>query len=364
MGTHPIYRAGGAERQLHLIGKYLVKKKVDVHYFINKIFPNQKKDMIIDGIHIHTIGILLQRNAIRKNLFQFLNATDIPFFLKNYFNLDFDVYQLRAGDIRTGIWAFFTKTLKKKVFVFTAAHIWDCYPSNRWNNISERIYRYGLQNADKVVVLAKYMKKLIDKNYNINSLVIKSGHNIPPNENFNKEKPPLILWISRLTDWKRPELFLKLFNELKNLDAKFLLIGSGNYKKKEILNYSKKYHNFYFIPGVEQGKDNFYYEKASILVNTSTVEGFPNSFIQAWMYKTPVITLDVDPDCVVCKYKLGVHTKGNFDKLVDSVKEFIENTENFRKIRENCRIYAKKNHDINKTAEQYYKLYKILINNK
>ena len=39
--SHPKYSAGGAERQMELIGRHLIDKQVEVHYYINRIHKNQ-----------------------------------------------------------------------------------------------------------------------------------------------------------------------------------------------------------------------------------------------------------------------------------------------------------------------------------
>ena len=43
--------------------------------------------------------------------------------------------------------------------------------------------------------------------------------------------------------------------------------------------------------------------KSKILINTSSFEGFPNTFVQAWANGVPVISLKVDPDNIIKKKK-------------------------------------------------------------
>ena len=361
--VHPINGAGGAQRQMFLIGRELLKKNVEFHYFTRKHSKNQKKQEIIDGIKVHTLGTIINTSprTIKEKIHNLFNSYDLPIFFNHFRKLNFDVYHLRGASTIIGIWAFFAKFIKHKKFVYTISSITYCIPGSlNFSPLNYKIFEYGIKKADIVITLAEYMKKALYNNYGITSVVIKSGHPIPKGP-FKKDKTPMILWISRIYDEKRPEIFLQIAEDLKNLDVTFLLIGPGSYKKGEILALSKKQKNFSFIDGVPSGKDNEYYERASLFINTSTHEGYPNSFIQSWLRETPVVSLDVDPDCDICKNGLGYHAKGDLKKLINEIKKLIENPSELKEMGIWCRKYAINNHNIEKTAEQHYKLYKMIL---
>lgn len=366
MMRHPSFSVGGAERQMELIGTELSKKNVDFHYISDKLFKYQKKLEIINGIKVHFIGLDKNRlnyrfRSVREIFRSIIYAFDFILFVKYFRMLNSEVYHLRCATNIVGTWAFFAKIIKQKKFIFTLAHIKNCIPgSYQWSSFTNKIYEYGLKRADIVIALAEYMKNALYQNYGVKSVVIKSGHPVP-NGPFKKDDPPTILWIARPNDVKRPELFLKIVRELKGINAHFILIAPGEEMKEEFKKLAREYKNFTHIYYVLPGKDIHYYERASLLVNTSIQEGYPNSYIQAWLHETPVIALDVDPDCDICKYGLGFHAKGNFNDLIDRIKELIENPDRLKEIGERCRKYAMKNHDIKKTAEQYYKLYKWVL---
>lgn len=363
---HPRNTIGGPQKQMILIGEELIKKNIDFHYIVNKKNKIQKKFEIINGIKVHALGNSIDSSPtkIRKRILNTIYALDLLLFFKYFRKLNFDIYHLRGRSGLSGVWAFFTKTIKRKKFIFTIASILDCIPRSNQYTISNKwfykIYKYGLKKADVVICLADYLKRALFRIHGIKSIVIKSGHPIPKGP-FKKDYPPTILWMASLIEGKKPELFLKIAEKLNKLNVNFLLIGPDEYMKQKVINLSEEQKNFSFIPGVPSDKDNYFFEKASLFVCTSVFEGFPNTYIQAWLHETPVFSLHIDPDCVICKEGLGYHAKGNINDLINKIEELIKNPSKLRMMGKKCRDYAIKNHDIQKTAEKHYKLYKLLL---
>lgn len=103
------------------------------------------------------------------------------------------------------------------------------------------------------------------------------------------------------------------------------------------------------MPHHEIGK---FFERAAVFVNTSRVEGFPNTFLQSWANYTPVVSLNVDPDSIIQRKKLGFCSKA-FKQLVSDVNTLLENDKLRERMGKNARIYFENEHDIRKTTRLY-----------
>ena len=219
-----------------------------------------------------------------------------------------------------------------------------------------RHYKLDIKLADVILVQSEFQKLMLMKNFNRNGILIRNFFPISKRENPKKPSVPIVLWVGAMAYIKRPWLFLKLAKKIPN--GRFWMIGGiGNGKLygfiKEV---SKKIPNLNFLGYVPFYEIDEYFKKASILVNTSEFEGYPNAFIQAWMHYTPVVSLNADPDEVICKCRLGFHTR-TFEQMVQDVKNLTENKELRERIGRNCRSYVEKKFDYNKIVHQYIKVF-------
>lgn len=215
-----------------------------------------------------------------------------------------------------------------------------------------------IKYADVIITQNEYEKEMLKKNFDKEGMIIKMPFPLTEQEMPEKAKPPIILWVGAMAEVKQPELFAMLAEEIPW--ARFQMIGghyAGNQKiYDEIKESSKRILNLEFLGVIPFNKINEYFSQASILVNTSMFEGFPHAFIQAWMNYTPVVSLNADPDELICEKGLGFHSK-TFYHLVQDVKTLLSKEWLRKEMGENGRRYVEKEHDINNIIEQYIDLF-------
>lgn len=208
--------------------------------------------------------------------------------------------------------------------------------------------------ADTIIVQSQYQKDLLKKNFDKDGFLIKMPFPLTEQEMPKKANPPIVLWVGSMSAVKQPELFVKLAEAIP--EARFQMIGghaaSDQKLYSRIKESSKRILNFESLGVIPFNEINEYFSQASILVNTSMFEGFPNSFIQAWMNYTPVVSLNADPDEIISRYKMGFHSK-TFSQLVEDVRLLLGDEHLHREMGENGRRYVEKEHDITKIVGEY-----------
>jgi len=267
----------------------------------------------------------------------------------------------------TGMAAWYAKRKTGKM-VFNMANVRDPRKNKvAWNRmfffnyITEHLGRYGIENADEIVAQTHDQRKVLKQFFRRDCVVIRNGHPIPEPP-FEKTHPPLVLWVSNVKPIKRLELFLDLARELKDTPARFVYVGRPadnklNTVSEEKLNNSG---NVEYLGELSYEKTNELIAEASVLVNTSVSEGFPNTFIQAWLRETPVVSLDVDPYNLLEAEGIG-YRSGSFEKLASDVKALLKDEEKRRLIGKKARQYAIENHDITRIGKSYLDLFERLL---
>jgi len=164
----------------------------------------------------------------------------------------------------------------------------------------------------------------------------------------------MLLWVGTIRSIKQPELFLDIAKNLPQY--KFMMIGGSTNSELELYNKiqkkSKSLSNLSFLGFIPHNKIQNYYFQSTIFVNTSLVEGFPYTFVEAWNNSIPVISLNIDPDEIICKNKLGFHSK-TFQQMILDIKCLLDNDNLRNGMVMNARKYIKENHDLKKITNQF-----------
>ena len=344
---------GGAEVQLYLLSKEFIKEK---NLNVNVITGNYKinKNQIELFSNIKIFKIL----PIKSTIFNYLKATVILFL--TLIRMAPDVVIQRGGDIITGFSAFYCKLFKKKL-IFSIAHKNDVIKRGK-PTYKKFFYIFGLINADFIIAQNNDQISLLEnwRNRKIkNIMVINSGYKI---QNLENDKKKFILWVARAEKWKRPEFFLKLAKNFPN-QAFIMICNKGADKNywKTIYKSASKITNLKFLEFIPFHMVNQYFKESKIFINTSINEGFPNTFIQAAKNKTPIISLSVNPDNILIKYKIGYFCDNSFKKMDYYLKSLLRNKDLYESYSTNAFIYAIENHNMDKTIVKWINLFKKIL---
>lgn len=347
LGIYPIFNDtcrhtfGGAEVQLYHIGRKLKENPLfEVTIFVGDF--DQPQVEYYDGIRL----IKTVRADSPHSLFlQFIRAVKLFHCLLKY---DVDLFIQRTASLGTGLIAFICKLFRKK-FIYMIAHDWDCNRlfEKQNNFIVRQVYRYGLKNAHSIIAQSDLQKQLLLDNYHLPAKTLPSMY---PIRDLKKSDRKYYLWIARGEPWKQPEIFFELAD--LNPDRDFLMVCTKALGKDDYYEDIKKMAaargNVQFFEFVPLLKIQDVFSRAILFINTSKYEGFPNTFIQAGMTKTPILSLNVDPDNFIVKKKCGFFCENDKAKMQTFLKEAYINQTALSDYGENLYSYIKDRHDIEK----------------
>lgn len=211
----------------------------------------------------------------------------------------------------------------------------------------KKLYRKGIKKMKYIVAQNEEQKKLVLENYGEKKCIIIP--NIwPANNNNTNDKDIDFLWVSNFRELKRPDWFIRLAKE--NPQYKFTMVGGNANKilfeacKKE----AEKIPNLEFLGGKPFNEVNEIFTHARCFICTSTMEGFPNTFLQAWSNDIPVLSTFAPSD-LIQKHNLGKlvteyeEMNVNIPKILDgknynekqkSIKEYFANAHSPEKMYE------------------------------
>ena len=282
-----IQLVGGAELQQSILARALVR----AGYRVSMICMDfgQPQDALIDGIRV--------RKSHRPNAglpgLRFLWPR-LSAMWRAMRAVDADVYYQRCSDMLTAVVAEFCRRHGKRS-VFASASDLDFVPGSqpiryrrdRW------LFERGLKRVDRIVVQSVAQERACRANYGRDAVRIPSCYE-PPAGRGATAQGDAVLWVAslRALDYKRPELFLELARRLPR--RRFVMIGgAGGADSKAAYERTRRaamsLRNVEFTGFLPLERVEAYFDRARVLVNTSSYEGMPNTFLQAWARGVPSV---------------------------------------------------------------------------
>jgi glycosyltransferase involved in cell wall biosynthesis len=96
-----------------------------------------------------------------------------------------------------------------------------------------------------------------------------------------------------------------------------------------------------------------YYENAKLYILTSIMEGFSNSMLEALGFGVPILSMSVDPDNVLIRYKLGYVSENDWNKFCHYFERILKDSDMKKYVSDNARKYLRENHDAGLITEKF-----------
>jgi len=279
---------GGAEVQQSILARLLAR----AGYRVSMICFDygQPKRVSIDGIsvlrcHARDAGLPVWR-FIHPRLTGIWHAMC---------EINADIYYQRSAGMLTAVVAAFChRHGKHSIYAsasdseFVPGRQLIRYRRDRW------LFERGLAGVDTIVVQNKTQQRDCLAHYRRAATLIPSCYELPANSHPGAGE--YVLWVATLRRGKRPELFLELARRLPH--RRFVLAGGaagndpgGQAYFDTIRDAASQLPNIEFTGFIPLAQIEHRFDRARVVVNTSTFEGMPNVFLQAWARGIPTVAL-------------------------------------------------------------------------
>ncbi len=252
-----------------------------------------------------------------------------------------DVYYVSCAGAHVGQVAMWAARNGRRM-IFRISSDSDCEPNRLqipfWRD--RKLYEYGLRRAAVILAQSVRQQALMESNYGLDSSIAYMLVDGPERQLSLAERDISLLWVSNIRQLKRPEAFIELARRLDPLTAS--MIGGAqawahNFYQQTRAN-AASVANLTFHGRLPYRVTNQFLERARLFVNTSEIEGFPNTFLQAWIRGVPVISF-FDPDDVIRREGLGCAVS-SLDEMTRAAHHLSTDSQAWLEVSARCRAYV------------------------
>jgi glycosyltransferase involved in cell wall biosynthesis len=343
---------GGAEVELFFLSRALVRCGYAVQFLVGDYGQPDREER--DGV---CLVKLRYSNTVRYRRWHHVILRRLMI-VRELVRSPAAIFLTETASDTFGFMVLINGLLRRKKVVFKCGSDVDVdYPF--WKKKSRYLYLlhvFAMRYVHRIVCQSSAQQRGLDARCVAKSRVIPNAFPIPVGA---PDIPrTMILWVSRWDSMKRPELFAELARRLP--EERFVMIMPGSGRGREAFVRSVAgLANLSVIDCVPFHQIQAYYARAKCFVNTSTFEGFPNSFIQAGLAGTPLLSFTVNPDGIIDEHGLGCCCREDMERAVAFLRGL--GPPALRRYGEHIRRYVCAYHDIDRAMPRYRQLFDELV---
>lgn len=203
---------------------------------------------------------------------------------------------------------------------------------------------YALRNADEVVVQTEFQQRALFERIGRTATLIRNpAETFVTPEQLSRPRRH-VLWVGRADcDSKRADICFSLARRCKRIPFCVVLNDSDSPLGKKLL--ADCPPNLQVVRHMSLSAIEDLYSQATVLINTSVSEGFPNAFLQAARFATPVIALNVDPDGMLSARGCGEMAVSE-TRMIELIRTYHRGGPEIERIGATARQYVVDFHDV------------------
>jgi glycosyltransferase involved in cell wall biosynthesis len=338
---------GGAERQFYLFGVELQKRGWEVSFIGD--CPRQQ-GRLANGLIVHSVRFRHMGGGLRHLLpegWQFLRALRRA-------NASYVV-------IKTAPHLIALVLLHRVLFRRGNLVIWGQMSTSFDRLIRgepawlSRIRALGIRCASHRIAQTEEQAEHLRRDFGLSSTVIPNITVTPPPAPPPCGEQDYVFWCGNSRAGKRQEVFLELARNCPSRRFVMAMNAGDSNRFEEARRVASTIPNLRFLGSVPSREIDGWFAHAAVYIHTSVLEGFPNTYLQAFQQGCPVLTINIDPDGILEKHGLGHCLYSNDEHLTKApvelageirpfVEALLEQPDLRIRYREACRNYVQSRH--------------------
>ncbi len=317
---------GGSERQIALLAHSLSKQNHSVSFVATGSIVKESK---IKGISVFSAWDT--KRGI-KGLRFFISY--LPSLYQILLEIDADVYYIRGFSLFAPV-VVRAASLLNSISILALASDSDLHIKERVklgnffsrflksSYIPRSIFRkYVLKKASVVLAQTNEQAKVCAE-LSIHYRIIPNAITDPVFECEESSKKWDIAWIGHISLRKGFKELLSIAKELKELN--FYVVGDVVHEVlRPVLDELCLLPNISFQPVMNHAQVLNLIRNSKIVINTSPLEGFSNVFLESWLLRTPVVSLNANPNSLFSdSTDFGYCANGSLPRMVKAIRKLV-----------------------------------------